>query len=143
MITGGAGLKPRRGIRYYIKVYLYKLGKFMLKHRWMVRLAKLFGVDLVKRSQKAGSSDYQALSGVMKGTFVRVVNQDLRHCLPKIQSPTLLIWGEKDMDAPLWMGQAMEKEIKDAGLVVFEGRGHFAYLEEIGRFVRVVRAFLQ
>ncbi len=142
VITGGAGLKPKREIKYYIKVYTYKLGKFMLKHGWMVKLAKLFGVDLEKLSHKAGSSDYQALSGVMKGTFVRVVNQDLKHCLPKIQSPTLLIWGEKDMDAPLWMGQAMEKGIKDAGLVVFEGRGHFAYLEEIGRFVKIVRAFL-
>lgn len=143
VITGGAGLRPKRGLKYYIRVYIYKLGKFMLKHRWMVKLAKLFGVDLETRAQSAGSEEYRALSGVMKGTFVRVVNQDLRHCLPDIKSPTLLIWGDQDFEAPLWMGKAMEKEIKDAGLVVFEGRGHFAYLEEIGRFVKIVRAFLQ
>ncbi len=142
VITGGAGLRPRRGIQYYIRVYTYKLGKWMLRHRWMVKLVKVFGVDLEKRAQSAGSEEYRVLSGVMKGTFVRVVNQDLKHCLPKIQSPTLLIWGDQDFEAPLWMGQAMEKGISDAGLVVFEGRGHFAYLEEIGRFVKIVRAFL-
>lgn len=143
IITGGAGLKPRRSLKYYIRVYTYKLGKFMLRHGWMTALAKLFGVDLKKKSQNAGSEDYRSLSGVMKGTFVRVVNQDLRYCLPKIKSSTLLIWGENDMDAPLWMGKIMEKEIPDAGLVVFEGRGHFAYLEEIGRFVKIARAFLE
>lgn len=142
VITGGAGLKPRRDIKYNIRVYAYKLGKFMLKHGWMTKLAKLFGIDLKKLADTAGSADYRALSGVMKATFVRVVNQDLRYCLPKIKSSTLLIWGENDDSAPLWMGKTMEKEIPDAGLVVFEGRGHFAYLDEIGRFVKIVRTFL-
>jgi len=37
----------------------------------------------------------------------------------------------------------MEREIPDAGLVVFEGGGHFAYLEELSKFVRIVRSFLE
>jgi pimeloyl-ACP methyl ester carboxylesterase len=79
----------------------------------------------------------------MKKTFVRVVNQDLRDCLPKIKASTLLIWGELDTGASaLWMGKAMAKEIPDAGLVVFDGRGHFAYLEELPRFNKIVRNFL-
>lgn len=144
VITGGAGLKPRRDLKYYARVYAYKLGRFMLRHAWMTRLAKCFGVDLKKRAEKAGSEDYRALPEDMKKTFVRVVNQDLRHCLPKIQSPALLIWGERDTGASaLWMARVMEKEIPDAGLVVFEGRGHFAYLEELPRFIRIMRNFLE
>ena len=143
VITGGAGLKPRRSPGYYWRVYTYKLGKFMLRHGWLTRLALAFGVDLKKRAQSAGSEDYRSLSPEMKKTFVRVVNQDLRHCLPRIKSPTLLIWGERDSGASaLWMGKAMEREIPDAGLVVFEGSGHFAYLEELPRFVAIVRNFL-
>jgi pimeloyl-ACP methyl ester carboxylesterase len=142
VITGGAGLIPRRSLKYYGKVYSYKLGKRMLKHAWMANLAKAFGMDLKKRAAGAGSEDYRSLSEGMKKTFVRVVNQDLRPCLPKIKSSTLLIWGADDAEAPLWMGQIMEKEIMDAGLVVFECRGHFAYLEELPRFVRIVRTFL-
>jgi pimeloyl-ACP methyl ester carboxylesterase len=35
----------------------------------------------------------------------------------------------------------MEKLIPDAGLVVFEGAGHFAYLDDQQRFCRIVRHF--
>ena len=142
VITGGAGLKPKRGMKYYTRVYLYKLGKFMLRHGWMVKLAALFGVDLKKRAASAGSEDYRNLSDGMKKTFVRVVNQDLRPCLKSIRSSTLLIWGEHDGETPLWMGQTMEREIADAGIVVFEGAGHYAFLDQNARFIRVVRAFL-
>jgi pimeloyl-ACP methyl ester carboxylesterase len=143
VITGGAGLKPRRNLKYYIRIYTYKLGRFMLRHAWMAGTAKRFGVDLKKRAEAAGSEDYRALSEDMKKTFVRVVNQDLRDCLKRMKSPALLIWGEKDAGASaLWMAKVMAQEIPDAGLVVFEGRGHFAYLEELPRFVRIVRNFL-
>ena len=36
----------------------------------------------------------------------------------------------------------MEKEIKDAGLVVFENAGHFAYLEQYARFKVISEKFL-
>ncbi len=143
VITGGAGLKPKRSLGYYIRVWVYKLGKAIRRRPALNRLCKAIGIDLDKRAQSAGSEDYRALSDEMKKTFVRVVNQDLRWCLPKIQASTLLIWGEHDSGASaLWMGQAMAKEIPDAGLVVFEGCGHFAYLEQTARFVKIVRTFL-
>jgi len=78
----------------------------------------------------------------MKKTFVKVINQDLTPLLPDIQASTLLIWGEKDTETPLWMGQKMEQDIPDAGLVIFENDDHFAYLHQWQRFVTVVRAFL-
>jgi len=40
------------------------------------------------------------------------------------------------------MGQKMEKDIPDAGLVVFDGRTHFAFLEEAQRFQTIVNTFL-
>jgi pimeloyl-ACP methyl ester carboxylesterase len=40
------------------------------------------------------------------------------------------------------MGNIMAEEIKDAALITFEGRGHFAYLEELPRFARIVQAFI-
>ena len=46
-----------------------------------------------------------------------LVNQDLTPLLPQIQASTLLIWGENDTETPLWMGQKMEQDIPDAGIV--------------------------
>lgn len=95
-----------------------------------------------KLRQRYGSPDYNRLNPNMRKTFVRVISQDLTELLPEIQAPALLIWGSEDTETPLWMGQKMESTIPDAGLVVFEGRSHFAFLEEPQRFQVIVRTFL-
>ena len=136
VLCDSAGILPRRTIKYYFRVYRHKLGKRLSKVRWIDRL-----LHLSERAKNAGSADYRALSESMKGTFVRVVNQDLSSRLPLIRAETLLVWGSEDTATPLSDGQRMEKEIPDAGLVVFEGAGHFSYLDEFPRFCAVLSAF--
>lgn len=138
VFTGAAGLIPKRGLKYYVKTYSYKLGKRLGR---VPCLNRLFGIDA--RQKSAGSAEYQSFAGDMRGTFIKVINQDLAPYLPRIQSPTLLVWGSEDTATPLWMGEKMEKMIPDAGLVIFEGHGHFAYLEESGRFCNVIDVFLR
>lgn len=142
ILCDSAGILPKRGIRYYIRVYSYKLGKRLAKKKAVAAFLRVFGVDIEKKVQKAGSEDYRALSEGMKKTFVRVVNQDLRPLLPKIHAKTLLFWGAKDTATPLWQGEIMEKEIPDAGLVVCADAGHFSYLDEIGKFNAAAAYFL-
>lgn len=140
ILTGCAGLKPKRGLDYYAKVYSYKAAKKALglpglrKHKEGI-LANLRG--------KRGSTDYQQASEAMRGTFVKVVNEDLKDLLPKIQAPTLLYWGENDTATPLEDGQTMEKMMQDAGLVVRKNATHYAYLENLSNFLAVVDSFLQ
>ena len=143
VITGGAGLRKEPTPEQKKKSEAYQRKKKLL-----MGLAKVPGLGVLgERSlealrQKYGSKDYNALDEDMKKTFVKVINEDLRPLLQKIQASTLLIWGENDTETPLWMGQTMEKEIPDAGLVIFENDDHFAYLRQWPRFVSVVRAFL-
>lgn len=80
--------------------------------------------------RRYGSADYARLNENMRRTFSKVISQDLYPFLKDIQAPTLLVWGSEDTETPLWMGEQMEKAIPDAGLVVFEGRTHFAFIEE-------------
>ena len=80
-------------------------------------------------------------AGPLRPILVRVVNEDLAPLLPRIRASTLLVWGSNDDAAPLAHGKRMERLIDDAGLVVFEGAGHFAYLDEPDRFCRIVRHF--
>ena len=142
VITGGAGIrKPateqskKRGARYkrYTAI-LDKARRLPLLRTW---------VDCMqaKLRKKYGSPDYVKLNENMRKTFVKVISEDLLPLLQTIQAPTLLIWGSADTETPLWMGQAMEKEIPDAGLVVFEGGTHFAFLEQWRRFVMIVKQF--
>ena len=62
--------------------------------------------------------------------------------LEKVQAPTLLFWGEQDTAAPLWVAQAMEKRMPDAGLVAMPGVGHFAYLDRYADFRAVLDNFI-
>ena len=77
----------------------------------------------------------------MRQTFNKVISLDLTDRLEKIRASTLLYWGAQDTETPLWMGQLMQEKIPDAGLVVEEGTGHFAYLECNARFLRIVSSF--
>ena len=61
----------------------------------------------------------------------------------RVTASTLLIWGDRDEETPLDDARIMESLIPDAGLVVFEGCGHFAYAEQPDRFCRIVDVFLR
>lgn len=137
VLADSAGIIPKRTFKYYYKVYKFKLFKelFLLFTRGKDRQEKLD-----KFYSKYGSKDYRESKG-LRETFVKVVNEDLRGFLPSIKSPTLLIWGDQDKDTPLYFGKIMEKEIPDAGLVVFEGAGHFSYLDRLNDFNVIVSKF--
>ena len=136
ILTGAAGLRPKRGIAYYSRVYTYKTLKRVVKLRPFVHYEESL-------KKHFGSSDYKSAAGVMRSSFVKIVNEDLRPLLPLIKIPVLLIWGDKDEATPLWMGKIMEKEFPDAGLVLFEGDDHFAYWHQIDRFNHIIDAFLK
>ena len=90
-----------------------------------------------------GSSDYQAATGVMRETFVKVINEDLLPYAERVQPSTLLFWGDQDQDTPLWQGQLLEKTMPDAGLVVWEGAGHYSYLDRLSDTARVIDHFFK
>ncbi|HEX2056785.1 MAG TPA: alpha/beta hydrolase [Actinomycetota bacterium] len=91
--------------------------------------------------RRIASEDYRN-AGPLRPTFVKVVNEDLSDLLPQVSVSTLLVWGTNDDAVPVAHGRTMEQRIPDAGLVLFEGAGHFAYLDETDRFCRIVKHFL-
>ena len=90
---------------------------------------------------RIASDDYKQ-AGPIRPILVKVVNEDLTPFLKRIRSSTLLVWGTEDEAVPVAHAKTMERSIPDSGLVLFEGAGHFAYLDESERFCRVVRHFL-
>jgi pimeloyl-ACP methyl ester carboxylesterase len=140
VLTASAGIRPRRTLRGAARVRTYKalraVERSSIAPAAMRRSAR-------RRADQRGSADYRAASGTMRGTLVRIVNEDLRSLLPSLHIPVLLIWGDQDTETPIDDGRLMEQLIPDAGLVVFEGAGHFAYLEQPDRFCRIVEVFLR
>jgi pimeloyl-ACP methyl ester carboxylesterase len=141
VFVDSAGMRPKRTLKYYAKVYSYKLAKKIAKSRGLSAFFRFFGLDVQKKVKNAGSTDYKSLPDHMKKTFVNVVNEDLSPYLKDIKSPSLLVWGEDDTDTPLIYGQKMEQEIADAGLVVLKNAGHYSYLDQFPQFIAVVNSF--
>lgn len=137
ILVDSAGLKLHHGPVYYIKVYLYKLGKKILKLP-LLNKTKLYE----KLIEKAGSSDYRNSSALMKGTMSALLAEDMTRLLPKIKAETLLIWGEKDTATPLWQGRKMEKLIKGSGLVLIKDGGHFSFIDNPGKVLSAIGYFL-
>jgi pimeloyl-ACP methyl ester carboxylesterase len=131
VITGGAGLR-RFSLKRTLKVAQFKLCRLFVK-------LKLCKPDILA---KFGSSDYQHLSTLaLKNTFNKVIKLDLTRQLKSVICPTLLVWGRKDTDTPLWMAKKFKRKIKNSSLVLIDG-DHFAFLQHSAQFSRIVAAFL-
>ena len=89
-----------------------------------------------------GSTDYKNASKIMREIMVNHVNEDAFDVLKKIKCPTLLIWGTNDTAVDIDVAYLLEKEISNAGLVVYENATHYAYLERKDQTINVLRSFL-
>lgn len=118
--------------------------KLSLKLRMLKSLKKIPGINKLEGFAKnhMGSRDYKNASEIMKKILVNVVNEDLSECAKKINVPTLLIWGDRDTEAPVENAKELEKIIPDAGLIVLPNSTHYAYLENLPQVINILNNFL-
>jgi pimeloyl-ACP methyl ester carboxylesterase len=140
VLIDSAGLKPKRSLKYYLKVGFFKVGKMILNIFPDTKKVRDFRDKL---RNKVGSSDYQASSVVLKDTMNTILNEDCTKLLPNIKAPTLLIWGSLDTATPIADARKMEKLIPDCGLVEYPNSTHFSYLENIANCNIVLNEFLK
>ncbi len=131
VLIDSAGIKPRLSIRRKINILRYKLKKSLAR----------CGLISPHRLAHYGSEEYKTLSQVMKQTFVNIVNYDQKHLLSSIQSPTLIVWGDKDADTPLYMAKILNKRLPHSELVVLNGN-HFVYLDKADDITRLIDDFV-
>ena len=139
ILAGSAGVLPKRGLSYKLKVGSYK---FMKKCLSLPPVKKLFPNALENSRKKKGSADYAAASPVMRGTLVRAVNEDLTPIFKDNPYDTLLIWGSADDATPLSDGKIMESLMSQAGLAEIPGAGHYSWLDSPALFTAIIRSYL-
>jgi pimeloyl-ACP methyl ester carboxylesterase len=69
--------------------------------------------------------------------------EDVRDVLPRIKVPTLLVYGEKDVRAPLTVAEELHAAISGSTLVVLPDAGHVCNIEAPEEFNSAVRSFLR
>lgn len=82
--------------------------------------------------ERWGSEDYKN-AGPLRGTFVKVVNEDLSNDAASIGLPVSLIYGEQDTETPVAIGRAFTSRFKNVELHILPRYGHLDILGD-GRF---------
>ena len=125
-LCGAAGLKPRFSLRKALKKTIFRLLKKFIKKE---KLARFY------------SEDYRSLSPVMRESFIKIVNEFLDEKVKNIAASTLLIFGKKDKETPVYMGRRLNKRIKNSTLYVVRGAGHFAFVEKPREISEKIKEF--
>ncbi|MCU0511494.1 MAG: alpha/beta hydrolase [Anaerolineae bacterium] len=140
VLAGSAGVRAPAPLPVRLRLAGYKALRDALHRAGLRALAERLRAAY---NARYGSTDFQQATGVMRATFVNVVNEDLLPLAARVQRPTLLFWGDQDTDTPLWQGQRLEQTIPDAGLIVQAGAGHYSYLERVDETARVMDHFFR
>ena len=127
VLTGAAGLKPKRSLKYQLKRLVFKCVKPFLRGR---------------KPKAFYSPDYLALSGVMRQSFVKIITNHLDYTLPNIQNQTLIVFGKNDKETPIYMAKRLNKGIKGSRLLLIDNAGHFCFCTKPEKFNWEVREFL-
>ena len=74
--------------------------------------------------------------------MARASAEDLREVLPHVRIPALLLYGERDVRAPLAVAEHLLSALPDATLVTLPDTGHVSTIEAPESFNAAVRRFL-
>ncbi|MGN0812513.1 MAG: alpha/beta fold hydrolase [Candidatus Coproplasma sp.] len=128
IITGGAGLVKPRTPEYIRQVKRYR------------RIKKLFPQYAEKHF---GSEEYKSLSPLMRESYKKIVNRDLKAEAAKINNKTLLIYGLDDCTTPPdEEGATFASLMGNARLVTMQG-DHFCFLNYPEQFNSLALEFLK
>lgn len=126
VLTGPAGVVLPRGLGYKIKVGAY-------------RLCRKFAPTFAEK--RFGSKEYRALSPLMKESYKKIVNEDLRADATQVQSPVLIVEGKDDRVTTMAEAKAYQTAFPNAQLQVIDG-GHFAFVDSPFAFNIITEEFL-
>lgn len=126
ILTGPAGVIMNRGLSYTFKVRAY---------RFVKRIFPKFA------EKRFGSAEYRALSPIMKESYKKIVNEDLRETASRVQNEILILEGKLDSTTPPKEAEAYLSVMKHAKLMYLEG-GHFAFSENPTTFNLLAEEFL-
>ena len=118
-LINNGGIKNNSWKIKFIKK-IAQIGKFLKLHFFRDLFYKIF----ITENDALQVKDNLA----MRKTFKKIVEEDLQKKATKIQIKTLILWGEKDTETPLWQGKIWKKLIKNSIMFISPG-DHFFFLK--------------
>ena len=126
VLTGAAGIILKRGFSYRFKVGLYRLVK-----KFAPRYAE----------KRFGSKEYRSLPPIMKESYKKIVNEDLRQAAKAVKNEVLIVQGEQDRTTTMAEAKIYQAAFPRCVLREIAG-GHFAFAENPLLFNLITEEFL-
>ncbi len=126
----------REGMRNFMKIIVAdwsKISDELIDSR--MKIAALPGHDYARQSQTAFRKS-------LKNNPDEQQRFDLRHRLPRLTKPMLMVWGAKDSFAPAEFAGTLAGMLPNIRFVMLENSGHQAQNDESDRFNQLVLGFL-
>ncbi len=141
ILVGAAIVRPKRRFKRFIFGLFAKFGRLFINVPVLKNLiVSLRGVLY----RLANSPDYMSTSGKKRDIFERVIRQDVRHLLPQITLPTLILWGEMDRYTPYRYGEKIASLIDNSKFVGFETGTHgLHHGDSMIRMIDEIEKFIQ
>lgn len=140
ILCDAAGVTPRPKLKIAAFSYLSKIGNWIFSSSFLKLLresARRFFYFLL------GGRDYYFLQNdVMRETFRKVIDENLAGYLPKIKTPTMIIWGKNDKITPLSDAYFINKNIAGSELKILDGVGHSPYAEAPNELAKLIDHFI-
>lgn len=138
IFMGAAGIKPELN---KFQKFTKKIAPYFKKLSKIKFLAPVYKVVQKLIYRLNGSGDYLKVKGVMKKTFLNVIDEDLTPLLSKINVPVRLIWGDNDSYTPLWMGNLMNQKIPNSEIFIIPDARHGLHLQNADVILHHINEF--
>lgn len=137
VLIAAAGLPRHRTLfekaKISFRVRIFKLLKFLAQS----------DVAREKLRQKFGSADYQQ-AGKLRGTFIKVISENLAEDAKSLTCPTILIYGENDSETPVEMGMRYKKLIANSSLEIVPHADHYSILgDRMQQLLVIIKEFIE
>jgi len=132
-------VRPSSGFLKKIIQNIFSLGKNILL---TLKLDKLYTKLRQILYKFYGSTDYLKSHKIMSEIFLKVISQDCTYLLDKIDNQTLLIWGDKDVQTPLWQSKIILSKLKNSKLVILENTRHAIHIQAEEKVLAEVENFI-
>src|SRR5262245_34307218 len=142
ILVAPAGLKPDEGeildVFYYPPEEL--LGYTVHDRASIPEWAELFGQPPTPAEVEIATRNREMTARLTWKPYM--FNPRLPHFLPRVTTPTLIVWGRQDRIIPVVCGEQYARGLQNARLFVMDSCGHLPPIEKPALFTTLVREFL-
>ncbi len=141
VLVDAAGIKPREG--EIAEIFMVS-AETRLKQRFhdpsQVENYENYARELSPEEQLVVHSNAITASQLCWKPYLH--NPSLPHTLSRVDTPTLIVWGNEDAIIPVECGHLFQQAIQGSQLRIIDNCGHSPAVEKRGEFVAAVKGFL-